>query len=108
LFVIWKTLCLRKQLTELFTHGEYLPLQAQGAKANHLVAFLRRNDQASVLVTVPRLVTGLLNDVDIPPTGHRVWDDTRIFLPETPRHQKCKSLLTGKVVDAGAQILAAE
>jgi (1->4)-alpha-D-glucan 1-alpha-D-glucosylmutase len=107
LFLIWKTLCLRKQQSDVFQQGEYLPLEIQGAKANHVVAFIRKCEKASVLVVVPRFVAGLLNDVDIPPLGSRVWDDTRIMLPDYGRNE-CRNVFTGKLLNSVTQISLAE
>jgi (1->4)-alpha-D-glucan 1-alpha-D-glucosylmutase len=81
LFLIWKTLCFRKQSPEVFQQGEYSPLTVQGAKANHVAAFIRTLEKTKALVVVPRLVAGLLGERDIPPTGPEVWQDTEILLP---------------------------
>jgi (1->4)-alpha-D-glucan 1-alpha-D-glucosylmutase len=108
LFLTWKTLCLRKQQADVFQWGEYLPLEVQGAKANHVVAFIRKCEKASLLVVAPRLVAGLLNDVDIAPIGSRVWDDTRIMLPDYGGRNKCWNVFTGKFLDSVTQINLAE
>jgi (1->4)-alpha-D-glucan 1-alpha-D-glucosylmutase len=108
LFLTWKTLCVRKQQADVFQQGEYLQLEVQGAKANHAVAFMRKCEKASVLVVVPRLVAGLLNDVDIAPIGSRVWDDTRIMLPGYGVRNKCRNVFTGKLLDSVTQISLAE
>jgi (1->4)-alpha-D-glucan 1-alpha-D-glucosylmutase len=108
LFLTWKTLCLRKQQADVFQQGEYLPLEVQGAKANHVVAFIRKCEKASLLVVAPRLVAGLLNDVDIAPIGSRVWDDTRIMLPDYGGRNKCWNVFTGKFLDSVTQINLAE
>jgi (1->4)-alpha-D-glucan 1-alpha-D-glucosylmutase len=81
LYLIWKTLCLRRQFPDLFQMGEYLPLTVEGTKADHVVAFARKSESSTVLVVVPRLVAGLLGDVDLPPIGPQVWEDTQILLP---------------------------
>jgi (1->4)-alpha-D-glucan 1-alpha-D-glucosylmutase len=108
LFLIWKTLCLRKQQAGVFQQGEYQPLEVRGAKANHVVAFIRKSEKASILVVVPRLVAGLLTDVDIPPIGPRVWDDTRITLPDYGGRNKCRNVFTGKLLNSATQISLAE
>src|SRR6202045_3630107 len=65
LYLIWKTLCLRKQWPDVFQQGEYLPLPVHGERANHVVAFMRRIESSSVLVVVPRLVASLLGDSNL-------------------------------------------
>ena len=72
---------MRQQQADLFREGEYLPLAVEGAKANHVVAFVRKSESASVLVVVPRLVAGLLQDMDVAPIGPQIWGDTRVLLP---------------------------
>ena len=81
LYVIAKTLCLRKQLPELFQQGEYVPLRVEGSKARHAVAFIRTLHDKSVLLLVPRLIAGLLGTRESPPIGPEVWEDTEIVLP---------------------------
>jgi (1->4)-alpha-D-glucan 1-alpha-D-glucosylmutase len=113
LYLIWKTLCLRKEWPDVFERGEYLPLNVQGARADHVVAFLRKNEQASVLVAVPRLVAGLLGDSGGPPTGSNIWEDTHVLLPagspETYRNAftgAVKMLASGDAKIAVAELLA--
>jgi (1->4)-alpha-D-glucan 1-alpha-D-glucosylmutase len=99
IYLIWRTLCLRQQQPDLFQEGEYLPLAVEGAKANHVVAFARKFGTTRALVVVPRLVAGLLNDIDLPPIGPRVWDDTHVLLPFRSGSGKCRNAFTGEVLD---------
>ena len=72
---------MRRRHPELFQAGEYLPLTVEGAKADHVIAFARKSKTASILVIVPHLVAGLLNDADSPPIGPQAWQDTHVVLP---------------------------
>jgi (1->4)-alpha-D-glucan 1-alpha-D-glucosylmutase len=101
LYLIWRTLCLRQQQPDLFQHGEYLPLAVEGPKANHVVAFARKSGTTTALIVVPRLIAGLLNDfdIDLPPIGPRVWDDTCVLLPFRSSSEKCRNAFTGEVLD---------
>ncbi len=108
LYLIWKTLCLRKQQPDVFRQGEYLPVEVHGAKASHVVTFIRKYENASILVVAPRLMAGLLNNVDIQPMGSRVWENTRITLPTYPGQNKCRNVLTGKTLDGAAEIRVSE
>jgi len=103
LYLVWKTLCLRKQRHILFQAGEYVPLAVAGAKANHVVAFTRKFEATSVLVIVPRLVASLLNDndtsIDHPPIGPKVWEDTHVLLPSCDGSEKYRNAFTGEVLD---------
>ena len=94
LYLIWRTLCLRQQQADLFQKGEYLPLAVEGEKADHVVAFVRKSGSASVLVVVPRLVAGLLQDLDVVPIGPRIWGDTHVLLPSSP--EKYWNAFTGE------------
>jgi len=110
LYVIWKTLCLRKQLPNLFQVGEYVPLGVAGAKADHVVAFLRNVEHTSVLVVVPRLIASLLNgnddNMNFPPIGREVWKDTHVLLPASNWSENYQNTFTGRILEnenAGAQ-----
>jgi (1->4)-alpha-D-glucan 1-alpha-D-glucosylmutase len=99
LYLIWKTLGLRRQLSDLFQTGEYLPLTVEGARAAHIVAFARKSGTANVLVVVPRLVAGLLDDIDLPPVGPRVWADTAVIFPCRGCSEQYKNVFTGQFLD---------
>jgi (1->4)-alpha-D-glucan 1-alpha-D-glucosylmutase len=103
LYVIWKTLCLRKQMPKVFETGEYAPLGVSGTKADHVVAFLRTSGDTSILVVAPRLIATLLNgndnNIDIPPVGPSVWDDTYLLLPAT-NSSGYRNAFTGEDLEA--------
>ncbi len=99
LFLIWKTLCLRRQQPDLFQQGEYLPLEVEGAKAHHVVAFARKSSTASLLVVVPRLIAGLLHDADVPPIGPLAWEDTHLRFPLCKCSTNYRNAFTGEALD---------
>jgi malto-oligosyltrehalose synthase len=99
MYLIWRTLCSRQQQPALFQQGEYLPLAVEGAKANHVVAFARKFGTTRVIVVVPRLVAALLNDIDLPPIGLRIWNDTHVLLPLRSCSTKCRNAFTGEILD---------
>jgi (1->4)-alpha-D-glucan 1-alpha-D-glucosylmutase len=111
LYLIWKTLCLRKQEPDIFQSGEYVPLAVTGAKANHVVAFIRKFERTTVLVAASRLVA-LLNDSESPPIGGQVWEDTKIAFPRSDCSQEYRNAFTGEVSElsnqGGAEISAEE
>ena len=102
LYLIWKTLCLRKQIPSVFDAGEYVPLGVAGARANHVVAFLRRLEGASVLVVAPCLIATLLSEngdnMDLPPIGPEVWKDTYVLLPSSNSYESYRNAFTGKTL----------
>jgi len=110
LYLIWKTLCVRKQWANVFREGEYSPLVVQGEKADHVVAFMREHEGARVVVVVPRLVAALVGESDRQPIGRDVWGDTQVVLPSGRHGGNCRNVFTGEVVElpqsAGAKIIA--
>jgi len=99
LYLTWRTLCLRQQRPELFQDGEYLPLIVEGAKADHVLAFVRMSAKSNVLVVVPHLVAGLLDDADVPPIGDRIWQDTEIVLPFCTCSDKYRNIFTEELLE---------
>jgi (1->4)-alpha-D-glucan 1-alpha-D-glucosylmutase len=90
LWVSHRALQLRRQRPSAFgPHASYEPLYAAGERADHLVAFVR---DAEVATVAPRLVVGL---------GGRFvdweWGDTTLPLP--PGRWRCT--LSGQVADGG-------
>lgn len=81
LYVTWKVLDLRCRLSELFTRGEYLPLSAAGHRQAHLVAFMRRHENRTVIVATARWLAELISEQQPHPTGAPVWQDTWLELP---------------------------
>jgi (1->4)-alpha-D-glucan 1-alpha-D-glucosylmutase len=65
----------------LFAEGDYLPLEAIGPGADHIIAFMRRRADTTALVVAPRLsMTWLESDRIAFPPGR--WADTAIKLPD--------------------------
>jgi len=88
--VVREALHLRRRRPSAFgAEGSYTPLVASGAKAAHVVAFVRGQQVATV---VPRLVLGLAGD----------WGGTTVDLPAG----RWRSVLTGTDVDGGRVRLA--
>lgn len=76
LFAIHRLLTLRRELPALFASGSYAGIPGQGAFADKVIAFERRDGSESMLIIVPRHVTTL----GFPPQGE-VWEDTRVLAP---------------------------
>jgi len=97
-YLTWKTLNLRKQHASLFQHGDYLPLTVLGAKANHLVAFARRQGSSAAIVAVPRMCARLLVNGAISPAQSGLWEDTRVELPPDLAKSKYRNALTAELL----------
>ena len=78
MLVTWRGLRARRAEPDLFLRGDYLPLEARGHAAAHLVAFARRRQEAWLVCAVPRLPARLAAGF---PLGGRVWRDTALALP---------------------------
>ncbi len=81
LFVTACGLRLRRTLRALFRNGDYVPLEAEGAGAAHVVAVARRHGDTIVIGVVPRLVAALADTTGAPRPD--AWTETRLLLPPT-------------------------
>ncbi len=86
LHLIRQALRLRAERPEVFASGAHDPLAADGARAAHVIAFVRGGE---IAVVVPRLVVGLRGD----------WRDTTVALPDG----RWCDRLTGATRGGGAQ-----
>lgn len=99
LYTLWKTLQCRREHSELFERGAYLPLAVEGEKEAHICSFMRHFGEQRLVVAVPRLTAGLLDkDESRLPLGREVWLDTRIILPDNLRPQIYKNVFTGELI----------
>jgi (1->4)-alpha-D-glucan 1-alpha-D-glucosylmutase len=95
---------LRREYSDLFACGDYLPLEVSGPLSSHVVAFARRHGDRWVLGCVPRLVMQLAGPGHFP-IGPRVWKNTALRLPPgAPRH--FVDILTAAHVDISRNRLA--
>jgi (1->4)-alpha-D-glucan 1-alpha-D-glucosylmutase len=99
-----RLLQVRERLPELFATGDYTALTAEGPAANHVVAFLRRSDDAAVLVVVPRLVLKLERERK----DESLWTDTQVSLPVALQGWSWRNVLdeTGQPIDPTEGCLA--
>jgi (1->4)-alpha-D-glucan 1-alpha-D-glucosylmutase len=81
LYTTCKALSARRAHKSLFSDGDYIPLQAVGRRQEHLCAFARCQEEAWVLVVIPRLLTRLIQPGGLP-VGQAVWGEDRVLLPE--------------------------
>ncbi len=85
-WLVRRALGLRQREPALFAHGDYLPLTVTGRHAEDVIAFVRRHEEAAVLVVVPRRAAGLLASAqaaqDLPLIPAEAWADTAVVLPD--------------------------
>ena len=109
LFVIARTLRLRREREALFREGEYIPLNVHGTRAGHVVAFARRLGDEAAVTIAPRLYARLTAGRESPPVGEDVWDDARIEVP--PRlagSGLLQSVFDGASIDSGGTVRLAD
>lgn len=111
LYTIRKALELRTRLHRLFEKAPYLPLAAEGERADQVCSFVRSGEQGSLLVVAPRFFTRLIGEPGELPLGGEVWRGTRILLPAEARAARYRNVFTGEVLapewqEGGALLLA--
>jgi (1->4)-alpha-D-glucan 1-alpha-D-glucosylmutase len=77
MFTIHRLLQFRREQPTLFASGTYTGIPAQGAYADKVIAFERREGDAVLLIIVPRHTS----DLGFPPLGS-AWEDTAV-VPST-------------------------
>jgi (1->4)-alpha-D-glucan 1-alpha-D-glucosylmutase len=102
-YVTYRTLRFRREQERLFSHGDYLPLEATGARRDHVCAFARSAGDQAVLVIVPRLIVGLTGGAERPPLGSEVWGETRLLLPPHLAGGNYRHLFTGEAIGPADQ-----
>ena len=96
-------LAFRDRRRTLFRQGDYRPLLATGARAEHVCAYTRSLDGDSVTVVAPRLVAGLTDGAERLPTGATVWGDTWLPLPFLAADARLRDVLTGDEIALSAR-----
>lgn len=92
---LWLThtlLQLRKNNTELFDKGHYIPLPVKGRYKDHIVAFARRYQHTWLVTAVP-LHSCVLSKQQKKDIQYIDWKDTRIVLPEDMQGVSIEHLL---------------
>jgi (1->4)-alpha-D-glucan 1-alpha-D-glucosylmutase len=97
LYVTHRVLDCRRRHARLFGDGAYVPLEAQGARREHVVAFARRLAAETALAVVPRFLARLRSAG--PPLGAPVWAGTWLGLPEEWTARRYRNALTDDVVE---------
>jgi len=97
LYVIYKALNFRREHKDLFTNGEYVPLECHDARCDTICAFLRRNGHRDVIVVVPRLLRKVLAGEDELPLGRNAWGDSAIIVPSSDIGVRYRNIFTGEI-----------
>jgi (1->4)-alpha-D-glucan 1-alpha-D-glucosylmutase len=76
--LIHRLLQLRNTWPNLFAKGSYAPVPVAGARRKHVLAFARQHGPHRMLVLVPRLCAGHMNQHDLPLPDTGFWENTRV------------------------------
>jgi (1->4)-alpha-D-glucan 1-alpha-D-glucosylmutase len=101
-FVTACALRARRRLPSLFLAGEYVPLEADGDRREHVVAFARRADHEVAIVIAPRFPTRLAGEAQPFPLGPAAWADARLTLPPELAGRTYRNVFTREAVRATA------
>jgi (1->4)-alpha-D-glucan 1-alpha-D-glucosylmutase len=96
LYLIHRILDFRRQHAQLFQEGAYVPLESQGLRREHAVAFGREHQGTIVIAVAPRFLARLR--LTGPPVGASVWAGTGLPVPEAWAARSCRNVLTGEDV----------
>ena len=92
LFVTAASLRVRRELPDVFTGGEYVPLTTDMTVSGDIVAFARTAGTDAVIVVAPRLCAAL--DCQGPPLGADCWKTSRLMLPPSLRELTFRNVFT--------------
>jgi (1->4)-alpha-D-glucan 1-alpha-D-glucosylmutase len=101
--MIARTLKARRHRPILFEDGLYLPINAHGPAAAHLIAFGRIHEERVALVLCPRLSSGCLDDDLI--TAPRHWVGTELHLPQTFPLSRLRDAFSGATASVDGPVL---
>ena len=79
--IVHRALEFRRRAPALFGNGTYLPINVEGARADHIVAFARMHEGHAALVAVTRLPATLGAMADNPLPSAEAWNGTVLVAP---------------------------
>jgi (1->4)-alpha-D-glucan 1-alpha-D-glucosylmutase len=97
MYITTTALQFRKNHPTIFLEGSYLPLQAQGERADHIFGFLRQHHSQTCLVILPRFLTTLIPDPTTLPIGEAIWGQSWITLPSDLATYTFRNVLTQEI-----------
>ncbi len=105
LFTVYTCLHLRNQYVALFNEGMYIPLEVSGKYKEHIIAFARQKEGQSVIIAVPRFLTKVISEEQLP-LGEPVWADTTLELPKSLDAGNWRDAFSEKSIKSTGKLLA--
>jgi len=102
--VIARALALRQRQPALFAEGDYLPIEAEGPMAAHVLAFARHLDGRAAVTVVTRLPARMLGEDGLPLVPAAAWEGTTLPLPAPLAGLGFGDALGGPAPEAGAAL----
>lgn len=102
LAIIHRGLAVRATLPDLFAQGRYLPIEAQGARADNVIAFARLDGASASLTVAARWPLDLLALDDDRLIAPETWGDATIVLPKELRRMPWRDALADRALTADA------
>ncbi|MDC8447403.1 MAG: malto-oligosyltrehalose synthase [Nitrospira sp.] len=93
LYLILAGLHCRRMHADVFEQGRYVPLEAEGPEARHLLTFARLHGTHMVMVAVPRLVALRSSEAK-----GSIWDETWVMMPPEWKVSQLQDVLTGRSI----------
>ncbi len=106
LFIIFRALKTRIEKKDVFMKGEYIPIEIEGKYRNNIIAFVRKFEDLCSITVAPRFLTDVVCE-DEYPVGLKIWDDTRLLLPENIP-SLWKDIFTNKEISGERSLLVGE
>ena len=96
LWIVSRLLALRADDPQLFRDGSYEPLEVQGLRERHVLAFMRRHQGRVLVVLVVRLFAILdRGEASRSLADSTVWGDTEVVLTSAETEWHFEDCLTG-------------
>ncbi len=107
LYEIYRTLYVRGKYSQIFEHGDYIPAKVVGMYRDRVVSFFRRFQDQWILVVVPRFLTGIIHEGELP-LETEIWENTAVTIPEVAQKVKWKNVLTGEKLSNGDSLFVGD
>ena len=98
LWTAWRCLALRREQPQLFSGSDYTPVDVNGERSRHVIAFARRAGDAGLIAVAGRFFASLALAPEMAPLGAAAWTDATLDLGFLP-----PGVLLEDVLHPGAQ-----